>query len=128
MQKTHGFDKVNQLASGVVDGKQLDIYIFLTARRVMQVQYAAGLAGLHRVLTGARFPALVARLVEVMRHVKTGAADDFNGMAKGVSISRVGAKDAEIWINQDARLGQRFKQREEFTMRRGRNSHASNVF
>jgi hypothetical protein len=106
MEKTHGFHEIGQLPLVVLDRDQLHVHIFLSARRVVQMQHAGGLPLCHGGLERAGFAALVAGLVVVVRYFVAGAAQDGARIAERMAVGGIGRKDAVIRAHQDARFGQ----------------------
>ena len=86
-----------------------DVDVFLTVLGVVQVQVSLTLARLAGLLARAGLTGLVARNLEVVRHLVAGAPDHRMLRTELLAIGRIGRQDAVLGIAQDVRFGQPFE-------------------
>jgi hypothetical protein len=117
LQGLHAFHEEGLFAVGIAQRRQLDIDVFLALGRVVQVQYSFALARFTRLYQGAGLACLVARHMEMVRHLVAGAPHDATLGAELAPIRRIGGQDAVLRVEQDVWLGQALQVGNQFGQR-----------
>jgi len=111
----HGFDEIGDFPLIVTDRRRLDIDMLFATRRMVQMQHALRRPGLEALLEGAGLPGLIARHVEMMRHLVAEAPGHRLPSRKLPQIGRIGGHNPVIGIHHDARLGQAVEKGKQLT-------------
>jgi len=109
MQLLHPFDEKRLLAQCVHQRNELDVDVGLAMRGVVQVQHPFALPGFPGHGHGAAFARLVARALEVVRHLMAGAPDDRSARPELPPVGRIRSQDAVARVDEDMRRGHAFE-------------------